>query len=379
MGKIFNRALTSIKQNRERRISGLDNCIPFQFERLSEYIPGVQQKNYTIVTANSGIGKSKLAKKLYVIDTIDYIETHPNTDIQVDIKYFCLEESKEQFISSIISYKLNKDYGILLSTKQIQSIMRSYTLEEEVLKKIEGMRQWFAFFESHVEVIDSIRNPYGIYHHVQDFMERNGTWEYKMMNYKDKKVPVKDHFTPKNPQHYVIVVIDHISLISVEKGMTGLHDAIGTLSSEYLIRLRDKFNCSIVVVQQQAASQEQKQFTYKGQSIESKLEPSLDGLGDNKKTQRDADEVIGIFAPDRYEIPKHRGYDIQKLQDNYRSGMILKCRYGASNVRVGLLFNGAVGQFTELPPAATMQEEDYEAALQSCGRTIYQQRTVNFG
>lgn len=379
MGRIFKRSLEHIKENRERRLSGLDNCIPFTFDRLGEYLPGVQRKNYAIITANSGIGKSKMAKKLYVIDVVNYIEQHPETDMKIDIKYFCLEESKEQFINSIISYKLFVDHDIRLSTKEIESIKKGYILQADALEKIEAMDSWFDFFEAHVEVIDEIRNPYGIFHHVEQFMLQNGEWSMRTMHYGDKEVTIRDNFTHTHPQHYVIVVIDHISLVQPEKGMSGKHEAIGKISSEYLVKLRDKYLCSICVVQQQAADQEKKQYTYKGQNIESKLEPSLDGLGDNKMTQRDADEVLGLFAPDRYEISEHRRYDIVKLQDNYRSGLILKSRYGTSNIRIGFLFNGAVGQLTELPKASQMTEEDYEEALNSCGRTQYGQRTFNFG
>ena len=82
-------------------------------------------------------------------------------------------------------------------------------------------------------------------------------------------------------------IIDHIGLISTEKNKdTGLpmtlHESIGKLSSDYLIKLRNRFGYIPVVIQQQAASQE---------SVENKkankLKPSLDGLGDNKLTQRD--------------------------------------------------------------------------------------------
>lgn len=384
---IFDRALVRIRENRDRRISGQQNCIPFNFPRLGEYLPGVQRKNYAIITASSGVGKSKLAKKLYVIDVIDFIERNPHTDMKIDIKYFCLEESKETFIASIISYKLHKDFNIRVSIKEVESIQTGYLMNQDVFDKIQAMRTWFEFFESHVEVIDDIRNPFGIYNHVANHIQNHGHWIMKEVKYYDRKttppieriVPIHDHFVYDHPQHYVLVIVDHISLTQPEKGMSGVHEAIGKLSSEYLIKLRDKYWCSICVVQQQSADKEKQQYTYKGASIESKLEPSLDGLADNKMTQRDADEVIGLFAPDRYEITNHRGYDVMKLKDNYRSGIILKSRYGVSNVRIGFLFNGAVGQFTELPKYNEMQEDDYEEALQTCGRSLYEQRTYNFG
>ena len=137
-------------------------------------------------------------------------------------------------------------------------------------------------------------------------------------------------------------------------------ETMGKFSAEYCLRIRDDYGYSVINVQQQAADKERQEFTYKGQSIESKLEPSLDGLGDNKMTQRDADVVLGLFAPDRYEIKLHRGYNIIKWQDSYRSLIVLKNRDGTPNARVGLYFNGAVNFFEELPRSEDITPEVYK-------------------
>jgi len=117
------------------------------------------------------------------------------------------------------------------------------------------------------------------------------------------------------------------------------------------LRMRDKFGFIPVNVQQQASAKEQVQYNFKGKSIEEKLEPSLDGLGDNKSTQRDANVVLGLFAPDRYGIEAHNDYDITFFRDRYRSMTILKDRDGISNKKLPLFFNGASDYFKELPKA----------------------------
>ena len=104
-----------------------------------------------------------------------------------------------------------------------------------------------------------------------------------------------------------------------------------------------------VNVQQQSSDKEKVQFTYKGESIESKLEPSLDGLGDCKVTQRDALVIFGLFSPERYAIAKHLGYDITKLKDRYRSLSILKNRRGRPNLKLPLYFEGSTNTFEQLP------------------------------
>ena len=155
-----------------------------------------------------------------------------------------------------------------------------------------------------------------------------------------------------DPKHYVIMLVDHISLLETEMdGPTMLTQwqAMHKFSSKYCLHIRDKFGFIPVVVQQQASDKERIEVNYKGSTVEQKLEPSLDALGDNKTTQRDANVVLGLFAPNRYSIQEHRGYDMGFFKDRYRSLSILKDRDGTANKKVALFFNGAVDFFKELP------------------------------
>jgi hypothetical protein len=113
-------------------------------------------------------------------------------------------------------------------------------------------------------------------------------------------------------------------------------------------------------IQQQEASKEKLEY-YQGQSIDEKLEPSLDGLANNKETQRECNLILGVFAPERYNIGRHRGYDIKKLGNKYRSLKILKDRdNGLVNYYIGMFFNGAANYFEELPTADTIDYTKYQ-------------------
>ena len=146
---------------------------------------------------------------------------------------------------------------------------------------------------------------------------------------------------------------DHYGLFENESGLTQWQ-TISKWSSEYCLHIRDKFNFIPVGVQQQAADKERVETNYKGDTIEQKLEPSLDGLGDNKTTARDANVIIGLFDPNRYSIREHNGYDISRFKDRYRSVNLLKDRDGVSNKKLPLFFNGAVDFFKELPKSDDM-------------------------
>lgn len=378
LGEIFDRALKIVVDNRQRRLEGGYNSIPFSSDKLNEVVPGMQRKNMVIVSAGPGVGKSKFTKLFYVIEPFEFVRMHPDTGIKLDLFYFCLEESKENFIHSVMVYKLAKDYNLIIPIKKLKSITSGDIIEEGVLNKIRNMREWFEEFEQHVRIIDNVRNPTGIYKEVENFIKENGHWimKKKTFTFPDKErgtvtkeIEVHDYFVYDHPQHYVGVIIDHISLLMAEKGLTQ-HQTMTRMSSDYGIALRDKYLCSVTIVQQQALASENKQYTNKGVLVEAKLEPTLATFGDNKLLSRDADEIIALFTPMRHDLVKHRGYDILKLQNNYRSVQILKSRDGEADVRIGMFFNGAINYFEELPRASMMEQEDYEYFANKAGRTL---------
>lgn len=357
----FDNTLQEIVANKMNHEKGYFNCIPFEgLERLEHYIPGVEMDTYYLLTASSGVGKSKLARSLFIYNPCQYLADNPDTDIKVSIIYFSLEESKKKIILSQIAKYLYNKYKIIVSIKQLQSRGRHNTIPADTIKKIEEAREYVEKFLEIVDIVDNIRNPTGIYKYVRDYAMEVG-------NYYDKNnVPFTDqmkrnvtlgkgddykkiaYYKKNHPRHFVIVLTDHISLLEGESGMN-TYETMGKWSSDYCLRLRDKFGFTPVNVQQQASAKEQVQYNYKGKSIEEKLEPSLDGLGDNKSTQRDANIVMGLFAPDRYKIEMHNGYDIKFLRDRYRQLSILKDRDGEANKKVPLFFNGAIDLFRELP------------------------------
>jgi hypothetical protein len=387
--RIFDRAYEQIHKGYNIRQSGSFNCIPFpdELSRLRNHIPGLQRKNYVIVTANSGVGKSKFTKFAYVICPHEFVLTKPEAGIKLTTLYFCLEESRENFIQSLICYRLRLIYGIRMDIKVLKSIHYERYIDAETLEKVNEMRDYFYQLEDNLIIIDDVRNPTGIYKTVQKKIEENGHWVMKNIQVPTgdgmRDIEVKDHFVHDDEQHYFQAVTDHVSLLSTEKGAESKHEAMSLWSSQYAISLRDKYYASVTDVQQQAAATEKQQWTNKGQSIEDKLEPSLDGLGDNKLTGRNADEIIGLFAPRRYQISSHRGYNIELLKDNYRSAIILKSRDGSPDLRTGLFFDGATNFFKELPKVQQMQDSDYEEYLRLVDRGIPGNTpgniSVNFG
>ena len=370
----FKSILEDIEVAKANHEQGYFNCIPFKgMERLERLLPGIEQDTYYLLTAGSGVGKSKLARSLFVHNPIQYIEQNPDSDIRVTIKYFSLEESKKKIILSEISRYLFATFGKVVSVKQLQSRGRHNNISSETLFQIKQAEEYVNKFLGRVEIIDWIKNPTGIYKYMRDYAMTIGNY------YKEDHTP----FTPEeieavrkaedsetfkkiayykkhDPRHYVIVLVDHISLLQTEFGASTTREAMEKYSSKYCIRMRDMFGFIPVNVQQQASDKEVIETNYRGKTNEEKLEPSLSGLGDCKTTQRDANVVLGLFNPHRYGIEKHNGYPIKDiLKEKYRSLSILKDRDGVADKKVPLFFNGAVDFFKELPrleDTASMQQ-----------------------
>lgn len=259
-----------------------------------------------------------------------------------------------------MSFLVNKIYnetGKILDIQSINSKFDNYILDEETERLIEYYQPYFEEFEKTVTIIDNIRNPFGIYKYVREYCESHGYFTKKTLQYGPEKGKlVDDVYIADDPDEYRIIITDHISLLGAENGLTQ-HQSISRFSSEYCLAMRDRFRCTIVNVQQQSAESEKQQFNNVGGSIVAKLKPSPDGLGDNKLTARDANLMIGLFAPHRYDIKQYNGYDISLLKDNYRELIVSLNRDGEASFTDDLFFNGAVNYFEEAPKEIRTVEE----------------------
>jgi len=360
---LFKKTYDSIIENRENILKGNLNCIPLPFKRLANILPGFIKGTNWIISAASGTGKSQITKYLIYETFIYCIEKQ----IDCQFLYFALEESDEELMISFICLHLYKKYNVEVDPLQLQSMFedKSKVVNDYILKLIEKESEFFNKFNEHFHVFENIANPTGILKTVKDFAIKRGKFTYEKRNIDDKEVEILKSYQSNDQNEYVFVVCDHISLLEPEsnkfKQADTLHSAMSLFSANYARRIIAKIYKYIpILVQQQAAVSEEKQFNNQGELVINKLIPSLNTLADNKMTARDALFVLALFAPDRYDIPMYRGYNIQKLKDNYRSLFLLKNRKGRSNIEVPLLFKGNVNYFKELPYPHQLSENFYK-------------------
>ena len=71
----------------------------------------------------------------------------------------------------------------------------------------------------------------------------NGTVHTRTIDNKGHKIEVEDYYAPNDPDEYVMILIDHISLIDTETidgRKLNLAESMVHLSSNYLIKLSMK-------------------------------------------------------------------------------------------------------------------------------------------
>ena len=346
---LVDRTIQYLQERREKLLNGGVNSIPSPFTRFSEEFIGIEQKKYYVVTGNQKSGKTQLASYLFLYTPLLYAFNNPDK-IRLKIFYYPLEESKEDVLLRFMSYILNylSKGKVRVSTTDLQSSKNSKPLSQEVLDILESeeYKKILEFFEEHIEFSAS-RNPTGVWNEVRKYMEEHGKRVDKLQKIKDEfnktiEVPAFDYYTPDDPDEYVIIFFDHLSLVQPERGMT-LKQTADKLS-EYCVTLRNRYRVIPVIIQQQTAEMESLD-AFK----QNKLRPTSQGLADTKYTARDCNVLLGVFSPFRHELPEYKGYDITKLRDNSRFLEVILNRGGSAGGLVGLFFDGATCNWAELP------------------------------
>jgi hypothetical protein len=339
---LIQRVLQNAEERRQRILSGKVNCIPSPFKTFRYDFPGVELGTYYLISGSAKASKSKLTNFLFLYNTILYAYNHPEL-IKIKIFYALLEEKAENITGKFICYLLYTLSGgkIRIDIKTFKSVDSSRILPQDILELL-GTVEYQAilnFYEDHVVYIPD-RNPTGIYHTLEKYAEANGTIHKKKVEGYDKEV--FDYYEPNNPDEYVMCFIDHIGLISTERGMD-LRNSIKKLS-EYLKIVRNKYNYIPVVVQQQNSE---------NNSLEAfkvnKIRPTQKGLLDCQDTSRDADMFLGITSPHAFELREFLKYDITKLGRSAKFLEVVQSRDGESNAILGMYFDGAVGYYAPLP------------------------------
>jgi hypothetical protein len=317
ISQISDDLIAKIKKNKLIKESGQQTSIVFPFSRFSEVFPGWERGKYTIITANSGVGKTKMTKFLTITTVYNFIKSNPN--LKYKVFYFALEESSDDFWLGIISELLYEKYQIELSPPQLKSL-GNFTITDDIFRKVEECKHIIDDMTNYIEVCDHVSNGTGIAKTVKRFFDNPEIGE----EIPDPDNKLSKGYKYKDDSLWVFVITDHISLLTQETingTRLSLHETMGMYSKQYCLKKFCKFyNCVTINVQQQESSKEKQEF-YKGETIEEKLEPSLDGLANNKECQRDNQNICILIKNLYFCNMKNTKWDLQKAIQLKEAGL----------------------------------------------------------
>lgn len=326
---------------------GLNVGLPMGFPRLSKHIANLQQGRYDCWGGATGTGKTAIVDNAYVFNPYDYLMAQANPFYSLEIIYFSLEIDPVVKIAKFICRKIWEDHGILTNTNEIFS-RGVHKLPAEVKKVLPMYKEYFDKMQDEVLFFRNSLSPDYLYSDVMKYAESRG----KVI--KDKNGIVQQYI-PNNPNLITLIIVDHISLIDRNKRDSNKKEAIDR-ASKMLVFFRNTFKFSPVVV-----SQFNRGIEGMDRKQQDSQEPQLSDFKDTGATQEDANTVVALFNPFRYGMDTHRGYPIMghttfNLKRNYRSGHVLKNRDGMDGLSLGFYFQGAIGQFEELPKANEIKD-----------------------
>ena len=357
MENLITRTLKYLKERQYKIKSGEINCIPCPFPRFRKEFPGIEQGMYYLVSGGTKSSKTQLTSYLFIYNTILY--SYKNKDkVKPKIFYYPLEETPEDItirFMAFLLYILSKK-TIILSPTELKSTNADNPVSDHILQLLET-KEYSDILEYFSECVEfkSGRNPTAIWKDLKSYADNNGTTINKKTttivdDYGDtKEIEPFDYYIPNNPNEYVMIIVDHIGLISTELGLD-LRQSINKLS-EYFVILRNRYKYIPIVIQQQ---------NIQSQGLDAiksnKIRPTPMGCADSTQTSKDCSVMIGIINPYAHEIPEYLGYNISRFQSNIRFIEIVLNRHGISNSICPLYFNGKNNYYEELPLPNNIEE-----------------------
>lgn len=329
---------------------------------------GIHQATYTLIGADSGVGKSSLANYVYVLEAYNQALI---TGKRFKIFYYSFEISEEVLIMKWLTYVVKVQHDVDLHVDYIQGRIKGMELSDEHNEMVDEALDYVHQMLKIITIFDTPRNPTAIFHQMIDYAEESGKVERteqvdkkrKDKDGKPKKTTYITGFTPNDPEEIVEIIIDHVALSTPEQGMN-IKETIDLLS-KYMVFGRNRFGYSPLLIQQ---------FNSEMQSVERRkfkaaaLAPQRMDFGDSKYTYRDADIVIGMINPSFFDISEFYGYSILPggkeghmyyLGEFFVMAFIMKNRYGMTNVPIPMLMHGMCGTFYDLPnPDANFELEE---------------------
>lgn len=317
--------LAEIDRGREGKSQGFSIGLP----KLEEYVDGVTKGTYTLIFAESGVGKSSFTLYSYIYRPImEHLD-----DGLFKISLFSLEMSAEKLFAKLLSTYIWEHYKVRLSVKQIFSSQKGFILNDKNYEIIKKCVPWLEKVEKILTIYDKNANADSIYSNILTELENRGKFE---------DVGHRKVYHPDNPDLIHQVIIDHLARVVPTKGRT-LKEEID-LTSKRLYGLKNRCGISPTVIMQ--SNRNIQSMDRRKQNM---VVPMSSDIKDSNSPYEDSEVCMAIFSPNKAKLATHNKYDIKSMADNYRSVFVLKTRYGTADIEDAIYYDGKCNVWKELP------------------------------
>lgn len=335
--------------NATRETNPFYNCIPFENSpTLNRFIPGIIPGTALLMSARSGVGKSKWIRGKYLRSIKQFNDTYKS--FKVNVYFNSLEESNKFVLAnSIINYFANHKNDHSLTFDKIFSTGEHNVLDRITLQLINQNWERFEKEYDFIKFNFKTRDIHDIYRNIKDDLHSQG------------KI-IDNKFVFDNPTTINVMITDHIGLLSGEEDTK---KTLRKYSNEYCMDLKNNYNMTILNVQQQSL--------YNSTSRRYQdLEPSEEKLGEDRLTIQDHEIFIGLFNPMAFNVKTYEGYNVDLFDSHLRGLVIKKNRRGANNKRIVYYLNFNTESWEEVPYADT---QNYQSFI---GRKGLSKETIPF-
>lgn len=325
-----------IDEGRSGKNLGLKTGLP----KLDWYTGGFQKGIYKLVYGQSGSGKSS-----YVIYSDIYRILKDYPDANITYVYFSLEMNEDVLLAKILSLYLLEEFNLELSFMDLMSVRKK--MPDESYGKVLKAKEWLASVSKKIIIFDKQLSADDFYDAMVKILRERGTFTTSP----DGR---KTIYIPNDSSAIINVVLDHAGLLTPKGGRDKKQEI--DRCSGYCVRFREVCGISIDFIMQENRNA--------GDINRQKMqlsEPTLDDCKDSGNPVNDANIVIAVYYPIKYQLKTYRDYRVADVKDTdgsiiepglggaIRGLILLKHRFGNANKAFCTGFQGSVGKFVELP------------------------------
>lgn len=198
-----------IYQGLQGKYEGLKNG----FDRLNNLIYNTQRKTYTLVGGLSGSGKTTLVNFML----INSITDAEKKGIPIDVFYYSYEIDKETTKANWLSLLIYNKHKIVIPPELIAGLGNN-RLNTQQLELVESELENLDNLFNRINFRFEADNPTGIFKELREHAEKRGEFIYEPYGNENKKRITGYKFHDEN--RYVLVVMDHIALMKLERGFS---------------------------------------------------------------------------------------------------------------------------------------------------------------